>query len=218
MSVLRRTGPGEAIAGFIASGRKTLGICLGCQVDPRALRGGRHRLPGHPPGRGAPVPARARAQGAAHGLEPGPLRRAPPRVRGRARRAPPSTSCTPTTRRPPTGPWSPRSASTAWRFAAAHGRGTASSPSSSTSRSRAPPGSRCSATSWRGTRWEGSHAGEAPHRLPRRARRQDHQGREVPGQRGRRRPRGDGPVLLRGRAPTSWSSTTSPPRPSGGPS
>jgi len=32
MSVLRRTGLDRAIARFIASGRKTLGICIGCQV------------------------------------------------------------------------------------------------------------------------------------------------------------------------------------------
>jgi glutamine amidotransferase len=32
MSVLRRTGLDRAIRAFIASGRKTLGICIGCQV------------------------------------------------------------------------------------------------------------------------------------------------------------------------------------------
>lgn len=32
MSVLRRTGLDAAISRFVASGRKTLGICIGCQV------------------------------------------------------------------------------------------------------------------------------------------------------------------------------------------
>lgn len=32
MSVLRRTGLDRAIRAFVASGRKTLGICIGCQV------------------------------------------------------------------------------------------------------------------------------------------------------------------------------------------
>jgi glutamine amidotransferase len=32
MSVLRRTGLDKAISSFVASGRRTLGICIGCQV------------------------------------------------------------------------------------------------------------------------------------------------------------------------------------------
>lgn len=32
MAVLKKTGLDDAIRGFIASGRKTLGICIGCQV------------------------------------------------------------------------------------------------------------------------------------------------------------------------------------------
>ena len=105
MANLRRSGFVEPIREYIASGRPFLGVCMGQQaLFDVSEEGGEHECLGILPGR--VVRFCQRAEGAAHGLEPGPASRSLTRYSRASRTARTSTSCTGTIRSRKTRTWS----------------------------------------------------------------------------------------------------------------